>query len=53
MQFHCTSIYRTHERLFTKIREKNDDNANGEFYVFKAIPTIHEICIKYNIYEEW
>ncbi len=26
---------------------------DGEFYVFKAIPAIHEICIEYDIYEEW
>jgi hypothetical protein len=26
---------------------------NGEFYSFKAIPAIHEICLKHDIYEEW
>lgn len=26
---------------------------DGEFYVFKAIPAIHDICLEYDIYEEW
>ena len=26
--------------------------SNGEFYAFKAIPAIHDICLKYDIYEE-
>lgn len=25
----------------------------GEFYVFKAIPAIHDICLNYNLYEEY
>lgn len=26
---------------------------DGEFYVFKAIPAIHEICLEHDIYEDW
>ena len=26
--------------------------ACGEFYVFKAIPEIHDICLDYDLYEE-
>ncbi len=26
---------------------------DGEFYVFKAIPAIHKICIEHDIYEDW
>ena len=32
------------------IRQSNIQD--GELYCFKAIPEIHEICLKYDLYEE-
>lgn len=33
------------------IRQYNSDSTSGETYTFRAIPEIHEICIKYRLYD--
>lgn len=30
---------------------KQNNVCDGEFYMFKAIPAMHDICIKYDMYE--
>ena len=32
------------------IRQNNVDETSGDFYTYKAIPAIHDICIKNDVY---
>lgn len=59
--FNCITDYRTYIKARNnrfKILEgqkyiRQNNVSDGDFYVFKAIPEMHKICVKYDLYPDY